>query len=82
MVDDLQLMEAEADIYNSLSRITEHLQRLNEGAHLLNYKSSHDDDVEFRKSFYSLLVKIHESQSSLINLFEAVCQIHNATYKD
>lgn len=81
-MNDLQLMEAEADVYEALGRTVYHLQQLHEHAHMLNYKSSEEVHLEFRKSFYALLAKIHDSHKSLISLFEMLCDIHGVQYKD
>jgi hypothetical protein len=81
-MNDLQLMEAEGDVYNALGVTVGHFKQLHEHAHLLNYTSSEDTHVEFRKSFYSLLVKITESNQTLLSLFESLCHAHGAVYQD
>lgn len=81
-MNDLQLMEAEADVYEALQRTSNHMQQLHEHAHMLNYKSSEEVHLEFRKSFYSLLVKINDSHSTLIRVFETLCEAHGSQYKD
>lgn len=78
---DLELMGAEGDIYSALERMIQHFQSLHDHSHLLSYKSDDPVDVNFRKSFYNLLIKINESHQSLIRLFELMCDIHQSEYK-
>ena len=35
----------------------------------------------FRRSFYDLLVNISASQTSLISMFETLCESHGADYR-
>lgn len=81
-MNDLQLMEAEGDVYTALGETAKHMQQLHEHAHMLNYRSSNDVHLEFRKSFYSLLTKINHSHATVISLFETLCKAHGSEYKD
>ena len=79
-VDDLVLMEAELAILEAVRSMAEHTRSLADECHLLNYTSSTEAATMFRRSFYALLLNISASQTSLISMFETLCESHGADY--
>ena len=80
-VDDLVMMEAELVVLEAVRSMAEHTRSLADECHLLNYKSSTEAATMFRRSFYDLLVNISASQTSLISMFETLCESHGADYR-
>jgi len=81
MVDDTTLMESESTFYDSISQIAEKAKLLHQYSHLLNFTSTTDAAVNFRKSFYALLNMMNNMNSKTTELFEVLCQSHECEYK-
>ena len=75
-MNDLTLMESEADVYKAISKLMDFSKTLTDTVHLLNFSSKEDDATRFRNQFYEVLCSIHEAQLSTIQLFEMLCIAH------
>lgn len=81
-MEDLKIMECEADIHDALGRLSHHLNHLHQGAYLLDYKSITPEAVNFRIEFYKYLKSISDAHQSVLRLFEVTCQANGVTYTD
>ena len=75
-MNDLLLMEAEADIYKAIQKLFEYHQAMGNSVHLLNFASHEEEDVKYLFTFYRILVRTMEAQASAIGLFEVICKAH------
>lgn len=81
-MNDLSLMEAEADIYKAVIKLSEYSNTLNETVHLLNFSSLETQDVEFKKKFHKVLLSVSSAQYATIQLFETICLAHKCPLTD
>ena len=75
-MNDLTLMESEADVYKAISKLMDFSKTLTDTGHLLNFSSKEEESAKFRNQFYEVLCSIHEAQLSTIKLFEMLCIAH------
>ena len=75
-MNDLILMESEADIYKAVSKLLEFSKTLTDTVHLLSFSSQEEKSAQFRKQFYEVLCSINSAQLSTIGLFEMLCIAH------
>ena len=81
MIDDTILLESESLFYDSISQISDKIQLLSKYSHLVNFKSNSQADVNFRKTFCSLLKTISNLNIKTTELFELLCESHQSEYK-
>ena len=81
MVNDTTLMEAESLFYESLAQISSKANLLQEYSHLVNFTSTDQSAVDFRKTFYGLMNRISEITYKTTEMFELICQSHYSEYK-
>lgn len=75
-MNDLLLMEAEADIYKAIEKLSEYHKTMSNTVHLVNFSSHEEDDVKYLNTFYRVLVRTMDAQKSTIKLFETLCKAH------
>jgi len=75
-MNDLVLMESEADIYKAVIKLMEFSKTLTDTVHLLNFSCQEEKSAQFRKQFYEVLCSINKAQLSTIELFEMLCVAH------
>lgn len=75
-MNDLLLMEAEADIYKSIEKLSGYHNSMSNTVHLVNFSSHDEDQVKFLSTFHRVLVKTRDAQNATIKLFETICRAH------
>ena len=75
-MNDLLLMEAEADIYKAIQKLSDYHQSMSNTVHLVNFSSHEEDDVKYLSTFYRVLIRTMEAQNCAIKLFETLCTAH------
>lgn len=75
-MNDLLLMEAEADIYKSIEKLSHYHNSMSNTVHLVNFSSHDESDIKFLSTFYRVLVRTRDAQNATINLFETICTAH------
>ena len=80
-MNDLTLMESEADIYKAVNKLMDFSKTLTDTVHLLDFSSQEEHSDNFRNQFYEVLTSINAAQLSTIKLFEILCIAHGNPLK-